>query len=138
MQRGASSPFVVVVVALLFACGGSPTSPSANSDLMLRLGETQEAGDLRITFAEVVTDSRCPPDVVCVWAGDAEVVLRVRDGNRQGEVRLHTHGGSNFPRSATFAGYEFTLENLGLKPEYRGHFSVKVQTPSQSSGGGAA
>jgi hypothetical protein len=38
----------------------------------------------RITFNRVTSDSRCPIDVVCVWAGDAPIELTVsRDGSTE-------------------------------------------------------
>ena len=36
----------------------------------------------RITFRQVVDDSRCPRNVVCVWEGDARIVVTVaREGS---------------------------------------------------------
>lgn len=36
-----------------------------------------ESESLSITFLDVLEDSRCPSDVVCIWAGNAEVELEV-------------------------------------------------------------
>lgn len=43
-------------------------------------GETTSAWSLRLRFDEVVTDSRCPTDVECVWAGSVEVAITVTAG----------------------------------------------------------
>ena len=34
----------------------------------IALGETLTAGDVILKFVEVLEDSRCPKDVVCVWS----------------------------------------------------------------------
>ena len=48
----------------------------------LALGQSVDAGrdNLFVTFHEVLEDSRCPQDVVCVWAGRARVVVGVDSG----------------------------------------------------------
>jgi hypothetical protein len=47
----------------------------------LKLGDTAElkGTNTRITFAFVSGDSRCPGDVVCVWQGEALILLSVND-----------------------------------------------------------
>jgi hypothetical protein len=41
------------------------------------LNEEVRIGDLRVRPLEVVEDSRCPPDVTCVWAGRIRVRVAV-------------------------------------------------------------
>jgi hypothetical protein len=41
------------------------------------LNEEVRIGDLRVKPLEVVEDSRCPPDVTCVWAGRIRVRVAV-------------------------------------------------------------
>lgn len=38
-----------------------------------------------------LADSRCPSDVTCVWAGDADVMLNIRSGNEEKMIHLHTN-----------------------------------------------
>lgn len=47
-----------------------------------RLGNPLTVGThaLRDTFQEVSEDSRCPADVVCIWAGQVIVVVALREG----------------------------------------------------------
>ena len=58
----------------------------------LRVSETLRYDrGLKITFLAVRNDSRCPINAKCIWAGDAEVVLRVKAGNQAARrVTLHT------------------------------------------------
>jgi hypothetical protein len=48
----------------------------------IRLGNPLTVGThaLRVTFQEVSEDSRCPADVVCIWAGQVIVVVALREG----------------------------------------------------------
>lgn len=78
------------LLVALVACGdpaGPEVTPDtavvpASTDMTLRMGEEQSVGGsvVRIVFARVVEDSRCPVDVVCVWAGNAVVELGIRAG----------------------------------------------------------
>jgi hypothetical protein len=79
------------VAAVLLAAGigcASVDTPvvAANPGVAfaLPLGKTASVNgnSARITFNKVTDDSRCPVDVVCVWAGDAKVELAIsRDGS---------------------------------------------------------
>ena len=42
----------------------------------------------RIRFDEVRNDSRCPADVTCVWAGDAEVVVTISRNGSPDDTRI--------------------------------------------------
>ena len=70
---------VPAALALLAACSavsGQSRVMAAGQSFALRPGETIEvaqAGTLR--FDRLVNDSRCRPDVQCIWAGDAEVAF---------------------------------------------------------------
>jgi hypothetical protein len=77
------------LLALLGACEG--TAPTVNASVygvgtdtvfFLRVGEEVRSPDtvMRIGFAGVRNDSRCPVDVVCIWAGDAAVEIGVAFG----------------------------------------------------------
>ncbi|MBT8254694.1 MAG: hypothetical protein HKN00_08000 [Flavobacteriaceae bacterium] len=37
-------------------------------------------GDLRVEFVELITDSRCPKLVTCIWAGEAKVRVAIYQG----------------------------------------------------------
>ena len=63
-----------------------------------------------LRYVDVVTDSRCPPEVRCVWAGDAEVAFtRTVAGAAAQSFSLHTGRGA---RSQDFDGRRLTLVSL--------------------------
>ncbi len=55
-----------------------------DSRVTLGLGQgTQLSDGSRLSYTSLVNDSRCPLDVQCVWAGDAEIALRWKPATRQ-------------------------------------------------------
>lgn len=100
----------------LFA-GCSLTAPAgvpAGRDFQLALGESVmiEGSGVTLTFEDVPSDSRCPKDVVCVWAGNAQVRLVVA-GAAAGAVELNT---TLDPTSAAIDGVELRLVRLEPAP----------------------
>jgi hypothetical protein len=69
----------------------------------------QVATNWNLRFARVLKDSRCPVNVTCVWAGDAELELKVSKDKQQKTIVLHT---GLEPRSATVMGLKLTLQRL--------------------------
>ncbi len=128
-MRTRSLKFLLVVVALSASgCKSSeevlssdPAEASVVSDVGqtfdLRVGQTARVGNggLLIGFRGVTADSRCPVNVNCVWAGDAELRIQVTIG-RMAWTSLVLHTGVE-PRSARFR--EFTITVVGLKPDPR-------------------
>lgn len=65
--------------------GGEEPEPGITS-AVLAPGESATSLDgLRVTFLEVVSDSRCPMDVMCVWMGEAVVLLEVQPRGGEAE-----------------------------------------------------
>ncbi len=105
--------FLAVLVgwAAVLVLANAPAKPPV--EMTVKLGETADCGrGLAITFEDVPEDSRCPVGATCVWAGNARVVLGVRQsGGEALRVELNTNRGS---RSAAVLG--FTVELVDLSP----------------------
>jgi hypothetical protein len=56
----------------------------------LPLGKTAavKGSDIRLTFKDVRTDSRCPVDVQCVWAGEAKIGVVVSGNGTTQETKV--------------------------------------------------
>ena len=123
------------IAPLLIACGllaGCTTVPAANqpsastiadgSDVQLGIGETARLADgSRLSYLRLVNDSRCPPGVQCVWAGDAEIRLRWQPEDGSGsELSLHTSPlRGQGQTEATVGGLHIALQSLerGIAPK---------------------
>jgi hypothetical protein len=79
----------------------------------IRVGETAYIADthLSIRVNGVPEDSRCPRDVVCVWAGNARVSLTLRDASNTDAVDLNS---TLEPRAITRGGY--TVQLVDVQP----------------------
>lgn len=53
---------------------GAQKSEVAEMD-SLKLGEEKIFGDISVEFIKVISDSRCPESVACIWEGEAKILL---------------------------------------------------------------
>lgn len=124
MQRIA---LALLVSCLATACASVPGSgapvpgtPATDpASLTLRMGESHRLADgSQLTYVRLVDDSRCPPNVQCVWEGDAEIELRwqPRRGDSR-DLRLHTSARGG-PQSAQIGERSVALAGLerGIAP----------------------
>lgn len=103
---------------------------------MLQQGELLNIGPGAITFVEVISDSRCPVDVTCVWAGEAKILLAVYEkGEFLKNIVVSTAAGIlpiNFSEGATEVNISEIIllpypntKSKGIKPEYRLQLQLK-------------
>ena len=100
--------------------------PKLDEEIQIKFGEsiTLEKEKLRIKFKSLAGDSRCPQGVVCVWAGNAEVILEVS----KHEIALNT---ILDPNEKVVGDYNIQLRDVipypkagkELKPE---NYSIKI------------
>ena len=88
----------------------------------MKIGETIQLNDLRLTFRSVEGDSRCPVDAVCVWAGDAEIALRIEQAGKAAVAALHT---TLEPKKTEWNGYTIAL--VSVSPARRASEPVKAE-----------
>lgn len=103
-------------LAALTACAkDKPEVPAPPpKPIELNYSGTAEEGDLRIHFASVTSDSRCPTGTQCVWAGNAEIVLELSgDGNHAAVLNTNPQ----FQQSYRTSEHVVTLKELKPYPE---------------------
>ena len=104
-----------IAALALTACtttGAQPANTVADgSNIELTPGQSAMLADnSRIDYIKLTGDSRCRPDVQCVWAGDATIAMRwtPASGTAQ-DFELHT---TLQPKSFTAGDRTVTLESL--------------------------
>lgn len=97
-----------------------PTREATTSTITTTIGQVATALHVSITPKEVVSDSRCPQGVQCIWAGTVEVKAVVAT-----EV-LHGENVYKLGESADFGAYTITLIEVTPSPVE----SVKIPTSS--------
>ena len=83
--------FVCIVFAVaLAACGRDGSAATLNAPIQLEPGQSAvfDAENLAVKFIGIDSDSRCPSDVACVWAGEVVVRLSVRKDSRTQELSI--------------------------------------------------
>lgn len=81
---------------------------------------------IRVAFGDVLSDSRCPVDVTCVWEGNAQVQLGIRAG--MGPTHALLVNTTLEPRFAEWQGIRVTL--LELMPAPRSGSRIKSESYS--------
>ena len=71
--------------------------PALGSQFRLKVNQTTaiESEDIKVKLLNVTDDSRCPSDVVCIWAGQVSVLVNITENDESlGDVTL-TLGAGN-------------------------------------------
>lgn len=90
------------------------TPTAAAGKVRISLGESVAIENVPVRFDAVTEDSRCPPDVECVWAGRAHVRLVV--GGERVELSVPGYGPNDtVPSEVTRGG--LTVRAVALTPK---------------------
>ena len=70
-----------LISAALLCLASCATVPPAHAEGPVGLGQTAYANGLRVRPLAIVEDSRCPANVMCVWAGRLVVRTEIIGGS---------------------------------------------------------
>jgi hypothetical protein len=73
---------------------------------------------ISLRFDSILSDSRCPLNVNCVWEGNAAVQFTLSNAGSKHIIVLNTHGGTNFPKDTLISGYLLNLLEVLPYPSY--------------------
>lgn len=77
-----------------------------------------ESENLKIEFLNVTDDSRCPSDGVCVWEGQATVVVNIlRNNQNLGDLSLTSRAAHEDLAVKNFDGYSIELMKVEPYPK---------------------
>jgi len=116
-----SSFWVPVIFSVLLVTAFTATATCAPKidDKTVSLGESfsltigQSASidgeDLAIEFIDIITDSRCPLEVVCIWQGEVACLVEITHSGTGQEKVLTYPGLTQELSEAQFGSYQFTF-----------------------------
>ena len=108
--------FVAALALLAAGCNGgfiliSSTTPAT---FTMKPGQTATVQGVAVTFQQVVSDSRCPINALCVWAGEATVGVTVRGRGLEAHYELQLSPLD--PARRTVTHRDIVLEFQALQP----------------------
>lgn len=106
--------YFIVIMTLIWmsTTSADPGNVLINKEFSLGIGQTAsiEKEKLFINFKAVLEDSRCPVNVVCVWAGNGKVEFEILDID--GQNKTLTLNTEDEPRATTLKGHKLKLISL--------------------------
>lgn len=88
----------ILALCVGFSINAQEDKPIEVPQIAVKIGvsETVNLDTVSISFLEVVTDSRCPRNVECMWEGEAKVKVLItnKDGNTTEEIITFKNGAS--------------------------------------------
>ncbi len=112
-------PVILVTLALflLVGCQRGPgdISASLGQRVSLSIGQSVliQGEGLRVKFAQVIADSRCPTGVNCVWEGEITCMVEITHSGSLYHKTLTQPGSTNESSRTDFADYDITF---GVQP----------------------
>lgn len=100
MKRKILLLWILLVPAFLVAQEEKDTATVEMETLYDDLGVGRQFNfeEASVNFIKVISDSRCPKKVLCVWAGEAKVLLGIRlDGKYFEKEVVVSGGGAEIP-----------------------------------------
>ncbi|WP_298900930.1 hypothetical protein [uncultured Psychroserpens sp.] len=126
---------LVFLFVLSFACtSGHAQTPFSKDSLSISyfVGFQQkiDVENYEVKFKKLVSDSRCPKDVMCVRAGEAKVLLSFyKDGHfiEDKEVVIHASGYVMEENNLAFKTEDYKIYGMNLKPYPKGTNGIPEQ-----------
>ena len=112
-----------LALTALWACEkekSTETGFELNTPFDLQFAETNQSteDDISVNFFEVLSDSRCPSDVTCVWEGESSVKINFKVGETDTPLTLSTHKlQGQGPQADTLGNYVIRLLEVSPYPE---------------------
>ncbi len=134
---------ILLVAALITAAACAPEvgakTVGLGESFSLAVGQSAsiDGEDLAIKFIDVVADSRCPSDVVCIWQGEVACLVEITYSGTGQQIVLTYPGLTQEPSEAQFGSYLFTFsvepypeegKQIG-KSEYRLNLLITKSPP---------
>ena len=120
---------VFIFLIFSFSVMGQETSETRSYSAVVQQGELLNLGNRSLRFKEVISDSRCPKNVTCIWAGEAKVLVEIFENGRflEQKVLLVNSKGSSLNFLSEAVAYSIseidlmpypTVQSKNITPDY--------------------
>ena len=117
---------LIFVITLLFSVGlfaQDTVETAVNTPKIitkLPINKTAKVSGVDIKFLSVVSDSRCPKNVNCIWAGEVIVLVEVQQKSQKAIEKTITIGFKRIPEGnetdIIFEDKYFTIKAINVSP----------------------
>lgn len=100
------------------SCDKDQYKGSREGQVALGKCQTEELGNEKVSicYDKLITDSRCPKDVACVWAGVGVAQFTFTVNNDKHTLTLGTWKTGPYNKDTTIGRYKIELQNLAPYP----------------------
>jgi hypothetical protein len=106
--------YLLVFVMTLGACTKEEINPIAS----IKYGTTVTSNDgLLVTFVDIISESRCPENLVCITEGLVEVQIKIENLRGSKTFNLTKRAGYDYLAEGNFNGRRVYLENVNPYPK---------------------
>lgn len=99
-----------------FSLMGQESSETRSYSAALQKGELLNFGSRSLRFKEVISDSRCPKNVTCIWAGEAKVLVELFENGKFLEERMLLVNSKNSSLSFLSEAVAYSISGIDLMP----------------------
>lgn len=112
--------FLIGISFLTITCSDTPTNfneVELDKEFYIKVGDSAvfASQGLVIKFNSVEDDSRCPKGAVCVWEGNAAIVLELK--NSLGDTLTSNLNTTIHPKAVNFSNFIIGLKSLTPYPK---------------------
>jgi len=109
---------IIVIIALFFlfsGCTKKTVMPNVPFELKINQSAVVSANgsSINVKFIQLVEESRCPPNVECIWAG--RVAIKLKINNSEEFIIGLNH--SNYPSTFNYMNREYALLDVNYTNE---------------------
>jgi len=111
--------FIILIPVIIFGQNIQTSNDSTILVSKLNYKKSISIEDINLKFEEVLSDSRCPKDVECVWAGEAKVLIEIYQNGHidiRKEIIIDVKGILNDASNLIYASNTIKVYATGLYP----------------------
>lgn len=107
---------VFVFLISSFSFMAQETSEIRSYNASMQQGELLNFGNRSLKFKEVISDSRCPKKVTCIWAGEAKVLVELFENGKFLEEKILLINSKNSSLSFLSEAVAYSISGIDLMP----------------------